>query len=116
MIHRGSNPDSPTDRTPGSGIPSQVHIIPEGTARIGIGGNHGLVVEVILARLEAEEVYAGISLAAIGRARNRHLRAVDPAKIRTEENHDVPIEHVAAGIENQGRIRTKIHAISANRR
>src|SRR5258708_688980 len=115
MIHRGSNPNSPTGRTPGSGIPSQVHIIAEGTARVGIGGNHGLVVEVILARPEAEEVYAGISLAAVGRARNRHLRAVDPPKIRTEENHDVPIKHVAAGVESQGTIRAKIHSITAYR-
>src|SRR5260370_39010150 len=114
MIHRGSNPNSPTGRTARSGIQSQVHIIGEGTARFGIGGNHGLVIEVILARLEAEEVYVGISLAAIGRARNRHLRAVDPAKIRTEENHDVPIKHVAAGIENQGRLRTEIHSITPN--
>src|SRR5260370_32345006 len=114
MIHRGSNPNSPTGRTAGSGIPGEVHVIAEGTARVGIGCNHGLVVEVILARLEAEEVYAGISLAAIGRARNRHLRAVDPPN--TEENHDVPIKHVAAGVESQGRIRTEIHSISAYRR
>src|SRR5260370_34524163 len=116
MIHRGSTPNSPTGRTARSGSPSQVLIIAEGTARVGIGGNHGLVIEVILARLEAEEVYPGISWAAIGRARTRHLRAVDPAKIRTEENHDVPIKHVAAGVESQGRIRTEIHSISANRR
>src|SRR5260370_3024044 len=106
MIHRGSNPNSPTGRTAGSGIPGEVHVIAEGTAGVGIGCNHGLVVEVILARLEAEEVYSGISLAAIGRARNRHLRAVDPAKIRTEENHHVPIKHVAPAAENQRRIRT----------
>src|SRR5260370_41867682 len=111
MIHRGSNPNSPTGRTAGSGIPGEVHVIAEGTARVGIGCNHGLGVEVILARLEAEEVYAGISLAAIGRARNRHLRAVDPPN--TEENHDVPIKNLAPGGENHSKIPNEIQPINA---
>src|SRR5579864_2223878 len=103
------NPNPPAGRAAGSGIPGEVEIIAERAERVGIGRDHGLVVEMILARLEAEEVYGGPGLAAVGGARNRHLRTVDVAG--AEEHHDVAIKHVPLGVVSQAWIGAKIDSI-----
>src|SRR5579864_222806 len=103
------NPSPPAGRAAGSGIPCQIEIVAERAERVGIGRDHGLVVEMILARLEAEEVYGGPGLAAVGGARNCHLRSVNVA--RAEEHHDVAIKHVAPGVVSQAWVGAKIDSI-----
>src|SRR2546423_14153785 len=86
----------------------------ERTAGIGVGGNHGLVVEVIGAGSKTEKVHAGEALAAIGGASHRHLGSVDALLVAVAEKyHDIAVEKTAARVEGQAGIGTKITGVGA---
>src|SRR5437588_5424594 len=67
------------------------------------------------AAFRAEEGHGWISLAAISRARDGHLSRVNSVSV-AEENDDVAIENIPAGIEREGWVRTEIDSIASLRR
>src|SRR5882672_6812440 len=73
------------------GIPSHVDAVAEEARWIGVGRNHGLVIEVVRAALKSKQSELRVALATVGRARHRHLRTVD-AIARAEIHDDVAIK------------------------
>src|SRR3954471_13933108 len=91
-------------------VPHNVNVVAESTARAGIGGDHGLVVEVISTAFKGKERDLRIALAAVGGAGYRHGGAVDAAEVLAEKHHDVAIKHIATGVEGQRGIGAKPRA------
>src|SRR5262245_34178244 len=114
MIRRCCDPHSTANRSTRSGIPGNVDVVAQRTARIGIGGNHWLVVEMVGPVFKREEVDRRISLPAIRRFCDGHFSSVDSGAI-TEEHHDVAVEDAALRIESQGWIGSKINSVGALR-
>ena len=101
VIGGGADPNAPNAALPAAGrIPSDIDIVAEVAVQVGIGRNHGLVVEIAAASLEAKECGGGIRPATVGGAGHRHFRSVH-AKTITEEDHDVAVIEIPAGIEGE---------------
>src|SRR6516165_830186 len=100
MIAGGSHVHASSGRgAAAGGVPGKVDVVAERTTRVGIGGDHRLVIEVVSAAVKSEEIYARVSLAAVGGFSYGQLRAIDSAfpLAGAEEHHDVAVESVALG-------------------
>ena len=73
-IRRASEVDATVSSiAPAGSIPSHVNTIAERACRIGVGGNHGLVIEVVRAALKSKQGELRIAHAAVGGTRHCHL-------------------------------------------
>src|SRR5207245_10542255 len=82
VIGGGADPNAPNAALPAAGrIPGDIDIVAEVAAQVGIGRNHGLVVEIAAASLEAKECGGRISSATGGGAGNRHFRSVHAKRV-----------------------------------
>src|SRR5205814_9644405 len=79
----------PATRTPAARrVPGDIDAVAEGTAPVGVGRDHRLVIEVVGAPAELEESGPRPGAAAVGRARHRHLRALDALAVAVSEEDD----------------------------
>src|SRR5207244_160306 len=122
VVARKRQPDAAARGAAQRRIPGDVDAVAEGARRVLVRGDHRLVVEVVLAAVELEERNLRPGLAAVGRARHRHLGAVDAhaeagrVEGGAEEDDDIPVEEVVGAVEGERRIGAEVDAVGTDRR
>src|SRR5437764_7561789 len=115
VIGRSSNANTTASRSASRGVPRDVNVVAKGAIKIRVGGDHRLVIEMTTPAFQAEKRHARISRAAVGRTRDRHFGSINSVAV-PEEDDDVAVKYVAAGVERQCRIGAKIDSVTSLRR
>src|ERR1019366_10016430 len=95
------HPDPPAAGPAAGRIPRHIDVVAEGAFEVGVGGDHGLVVEVVLATGEGKEGDVRVRHPTVAGTRHRHLGAVDGAfaSAVAEEDNNVAVKHVSTCVE-----------------